>query len=144
MTKIKKYKLKDIAKFERAKKGKVYSKGSTLIQISASKGEVEYLEKVTEVTEGKYAIVMPDKEINPKYFNIVVEKNIEHFRAKYQAGLNIQIKDIGKMIIELHDREAQDIIASHIEMIESEEKTTSTEIHILNTLKSRFLRDLFV
>ncbi|OLS02244.1 hypothetical protein [Tissierella creatinophila] len=140
----KKYKLKDIAKYERAKKGTIYPIGSTIIQISASKGEVEYLEDDMEVVEGKYAVVIPDKNINKRYFNIVVNKNIKRFFMKYQSGLNIQIKDIGEIVIELHERDIQDTIAAHFEAIEGDERAIIREIGIMTTLKNRFLRDLFI
>ena len=49
-------KLGDIAEWERAKKGFVYPAGCTIIQVSATKGEVHYLTKKSEV-EPKYVVV---------------------------------------------------------------------------------------
>lgn len=139
----KRLKLEDVATYERAKEDKIYKNGSTLIQLSATSGEVEYLEKDGEV-DRKYAVVIPNKEINPKYFNIVVKRNIEHFRSKYQAGMNIQIDDIKHIDIQLHNRETQDMIASHLETLEQEEENIRKEINLFKTTKSRFTRDLFV
>lgn len=136
-------KLKDVAEYERAKEGVVYPKGTTLIQLSATSGQVEYLKETGEV-ERKYAVVTPNKEINTKYFNIVVKRNIDRFISKYQAGMNIQIDDVKHIDIQLHNRDTQDMIASHIEMLESEEETTRKEIEILTTTKSRFLKDLLL
>lgn len=139
----KRLKLEDVATYERAKEDKIYKNGSTLIQLSATSGEVEYLEKDGEV-DRKYAVAIPNKEINPKYFNIVVKRNIEHFRSKYQAGMNIQIDDIKHIDIQLHNRETQDMIASHLETLEQEEENIRKEINLFKTTKSRFTRDLFV
>ena len=75
MINIKNYKqlkLEDVAKYERVKDGKMYPKGSTLVRVSATTGEVEYLEKEGRV-DRKYAVIIPNKEINPKYFNIVIK-----------------------------------------------------------------------
>ena len=60
----KQVKLIDIAKIERAKKGIVYDKGTILIQVSATDGQVLYLEVVSEIST-KYAVVIPLIEYNP-------------------------------------------------------------------------------
>lgn len=139
----KEFKLGDVAEYERAKEGQVYLKGSTLIQVSATSGEVEYLEEDRQV-EGKYVVVIPNNDINSRYFNIVVKRNIEHFRSKYQAGMNLQQNDIKHVPIQLHNRKTQDMIAEHVKLMEQEEETTRKEIEILQTTKKRFTKDLFV
>lgn len=143
MTNYKEFKLGDVAKYERSRENKVYPKKSTLIQLSATSGQVDYLEEDREV-ERKYAVATPNKEINPKYFNIVVKRNIEHFRSKYQAGMNIQINDIKNIPIQLHDRKTQDAIAEYVEAIEREERNVQKEIDLYKTTKKRFLTDLFI
>lgn len=146
MINIKEYKnlkLQDVATWERAREGKIYSEGSTLIQISATKGDVKYLEEEGEVDK-KYAVVIPNKNINSKYLNIVIKRNIQHFISKYQAGLNIQINDLKHIDIQLHNRETQNMIANHTKIMEAEEKNIDKEIEILETIKSRLLRDLFI
>lgn len=134
-------KLPEVANIERAKSGKIYPKGSTLIQVSATQGNVEYLKKDSEV-DGKFAVVVPNKKINPKYLNIMVNRNVERFLSQYQSGLNIQIADLKHMEIEIHEK--QDEIARNIEIIEREEEKIEKEIEILQTTKSRFLRDLLI
>lgn len=135
------YKLPEVAIIERAKKEKVYPKGSTLIQVSATQGNVEYLKEDSEV-DGKFAVVIPDKKINAKYLNIMVNRNIERFLSQYQSGLNIQIADLKHMEIELHEK--QDEIARNIEIIENEESRIEKEIEMMQTTKNRFLRDLLI
>lgn len=136
-------KLGKVAEYERAKEGKVYSKGATLIQLSATSGQVEYLKEDGEV-DRKYVVVIPHKDINYKYFNIVVKRNIDCFISKYQAGINIQVDDIKHIDIQLHNRDTQDMIASYVESLEFEEDTTRKEIELLEITKRRFARDLFV
>lgn len=134
-------KLPEVANIERAKSGETYPKGSTLIQVSATQGNVEYLKKDSEV-DGKFAVVVPNEKINPKYLNIMVNRNIGRFLSQYQSGLNIQIADLKHMEIEIHEK--QDEIARNIEIIEREEEKIEKEIEILQTTKSRFLRDLLI
>ena len=135
------YKLPEVATIERAKKGKIYPKNSTLIQVSATQGNVEYLKEDSEV-DGKFAVITPNNRINPKYLNIMVNRNIGRFLSRYQSGLNIQIADLKHMEIEIHEK--QDEIARNIEIIEREEEKIEKEIEILQTTKSRFLRDLLI
>lgn len=142
MDNYKELRLKDVAKYERAKEGQIYPKSCSLIQVSATNGQVEYLEESREV-EGKYVVVTPNKDINPRYLNIVIKRNIKHFLSKYQAGMNIQMDDIKRIPIQLHDRKTQDMIAKHIEIMEQEEKNVNNKIESFKLTKSRFLKDLF-
>lgn len=134
-------KLPEVANIERAKSGKIYPKGSTLIQISATQGNVEYLKGDSEV-DGRFAVITPNNRINPKYLNIMINRNIGRFLSQYQSGLNIQIADLKHMEIEIHEK--QDEIARNIEIIEREEERIEKEIEILQTIKSRSLRDLLI
>lgn len=136
-------KLIDVATFERAKEGTTYPKGVTLIQISATKGDIEYQKENGEV-DRKYAVILPNKNINPKYLNIVIKRNIQRFISKYQAGLNIQINDLKHIDIQLHNKATQDMIAEHVETMEQEEENIKNQINNYQTLKSRFLKDLMV
>ena len=135
------YKLPEVAIIERAKNGKKYPKGSTLIQVSATQGNVEYLKEDSEV-DGKFAVITPNNRINPKYLNIMVNRNIGRFLSRYQSGLNIQIADLKHMEIEIHEK--QDEIARNIEIIEREEERIEKEIEMLQTTRNRFLRDLLI
>ena len=51
------------------------------------------LTKKSEV-EPKYVVVFPVPNINSRYMNIIIEKNIEEFCLKYQTGLNIMVDAI--------------------------------------------------
>lgn len=114
-------KLEDVAEYARAKKGKVYPAGTSTIQISATRGQIGYLDKLSEV-ETKYVAIIPQAGINPKYFNIVMQKNVEEFIYKYGSGLNIQEKDVGKFPIQLHNSETQDAIAKALGYVEGQEQ----------------------
>ena len=71
-------KLEDVAEYARAKKGKVYPVGTSTIQISATRGQIGYLTEPRDI-ETKHVAIVPQAGINPKYFNIVMQKNVEEF-----------------------------------------------------------------
>ena len=81
----KKVKLLDLVDIERAKKNKVYEKGNIIIQVSASKGQIFYLEEDTTV-ESQYIILTckNNKIINTKYLYYVINDLLPKFLAKYQ------------------------------------------------------------
>ena len=136
-------KLEDVAIWERSKKDKVYPAGSTLIQVSATTGNTEYLTKPSKV-ESKYAVITANEGVNARYLNIVINKNVDHFISKYRAGLNIQIDDLKHMDIQLHDKETQDVVVMYIEKIENE---IDKELKLKNTCiktKKRFTEDMFI
>ena len=54
-------KLPDVATYERAKKGKVYPKGCTLLQVSATKGQLVYLHE-DQTVDSKYCVIEPDRD----------------------------------------------------------------------------------
>lgn len=135
--------LEDIAEFERAKKGKVYPKGTSTFQISATRGQVGYLEAPGKV-ESKYVAIFPCSAINPKYLNLVLQRNVDEFMYKYLNGLNVKEKDVGKYPIQLHNKETQDVIVLLFNIIDQEEKRTETEINNLMDFKQTMLNKLMV
>lgn len=141
--KYKELTLKDISRYERARKGRLYPKGSILIQLSASDGETDILAKVGQA-ELKYAVVMPKKDINSEYLLAVIRKNMDIFLSRYKLGMNIRLEDIGKIEIQLHDRETQDAVADYMKLIEEQENIIVNEIEMLQKSKETFLDKLFV
>lgn len=140
---IKTVNLQDIAKYERARKGKRYPEGCSIIQVSATTGEVQYLENNQEV-EGKYVVIIPHKENNARYINIVIEKNMAEFINKYKSGLNIQMADIGRFPIQLHSLAKQVEIVRITEKIEAEMKIAEKETEIVKELKKTMLDEMLI
>lgn len=134
-------KLEDVAEYARAKKGKVYPAGTSTIQISATRGQIGYLIEPKGI-ETKYVAIVPQAGINPKYFNIVMQKNVEEFIYKYGSGLNIQEKDVGKFPIQLHNKETQDAIAKMFAYAEGQGKIIQDEIDNLKELKNTMLNKM--
>lgn len=136
-------KLEDVAEYARAKKGWTYPAGTSTIQISATRGQIGYLDKPSEVHTKDVAII-PQAGINPRYFNIVMNKNIDEFMAKYATGINIKENEVGKFPIQLHNKETQDAIAKMFSYAEQQEDIVRGEIQNLQNLKSTLLNRMFV
>lgn len=69
-------KLEDVAEYARAKKGWIYPAGTSTIQISATRGQIGYLDKPSEVHTKDVAII-PQAGINPRYFNIIMNNSFD-------------------------------------------------------------------
>lgn len=134
-------KLEDVADFERARKGHVYPHGSSTIQISASRGQIGYLQEARKVAT-KDVVVTPQAGINPRYFNFILQKNIDQFMAKYATGINVQENEIGKFPIELHNKETQDQVMHLVKFIEDETLTVQDNISALKQMKSKMLDEM--
>lgn len=100
----KKVKLLDLVQIERAKKDKIYNKGNIIIQVSASRGQIFYLEQDTTV-ESQYIVLTckDNKVINTKYLYYLISELLPEFLAKYQTGINIQPEVFNYMELIIHD-----------------------------------------
>lgn len=143
LAKHKNVELLKIADIERSKKGKVYKKGSILIQLSATKGQMVYLEKDSEV-ESKYGILSVKDGINTKYLYYILTMTMPQFLSIYQTGLNI-VPDVFKhMKIEVHtDRRVQDDIAKLFDKLDEIETKYQEEIMKWKDVKSYHLDNMF-
>lgn len=139
----KKVKLKDVARFERAKKDVVYSAGCSTIQISATKGQLDYLEHDRTV-DSQYVVIIPNEQILSKYLFFVLQKNVERFTNTYQQGINIVAEDVGEFPIELHDLETQAKVVELIQVVDDDIKQTEKEINEFKKIKDVFLTKMFV
>ena len=136
-------KLEDVAEYARAKEGHVYPRGSSTIQISATNGQIDYLE-YPQTVESKHVVIIPQAGINSKYFNYVLQKNIDVFVRKFKTGLNIQEQEIGKFPIELHDSETQKAVAKMLNYVDEEEKRRREEVDVLTEFKKTLLNQMMV
>ena len=136
-------KLKDIAHIERAKKGKIYPKYSTIIQISATKGQVQFIKKDSYI-ETKYAVIVPNNEYPPLFVYGMIETFMPEFYNKYVVGLNIKAHEIGEMNIKLCRKdkmqEIHDFFLESSKLLEQVER----KIDALQDLKKEQLDALFI
>ena len=120
----KKVKLLDLVDIERAKKNKVYEKGNIIIQVSASKGQIFYLEEDTTV-ESQYIILTckNNKIINTKYLYYVISDLLPKILVKYQTGINIKPEVFNYMELIIHDNiKTQEHIAKIFDKIDEDIK----------------------
>lgn len=87
-------KLKHVAEIERAKKGKVYPKGTIIIQLSATKGQTGLLTSNGEVGS-QYAAILLKEWIEPTFAFYQLKERIPRHFKRVQEGLNVPIEEIG-------------------------------------------------
>ena len=107
----KKFKITEVADIlGRPKKNQMYPEGCICLQVSASKGELLYLDTSQQV-DAKYVVIQP-RNVIPFYLYLMIEKAMPEFLYKYRQGLNISAHDIKHMEVVRHtDVETQALIA---------------------------------
>lgn len=136
-------KLEDVAEYARAKQGKIYPAGTTTLQISATRGDIGFLFEPGYIHTKNVAII-PQTGIDPLYFNIAMQRNIDLFMHKYATGINIQEHEVGKFPIYLHDYETQKSIVLMFRQLEHEMEVERNTVNALKDLKSNMLKNMFV
>lgn len=135
--------LEDVAEYERAKVGHIYPRGATILQVSATKGELGFLYYPQEVLS-KYVVIIPSSGVDPKYFNFIMQKNIDKFMVKYLAGLNLQEQDVRRFPIQLHNTETQKAIVRMLEHIDSQIDISKQEIEAATKFKRSMLSGMMI
>lgn len=136
-------KLEDVAEYGRAKNGHIYPRGSSTIQISATRGQIGFLEAPSKV-KTKDVVIIPTSGINPRYFNMILHKNMDQFMNKYATGINIQEDEIGKFPIQYHNQDTQEAVAKFMKFLSDEDQQVQDEIDGLKMLKSKLLDAMMV
>lgn len=135
--------LEDVAEYGRAKAHHIYPAGTSTLQISATRGQIGYLFEDSEVATKDVAII-PSAGINPRYFNIVLHKNIDEFIRKYTTGINIKENEVGKFPIQLHNIETQKAIVRIFDFMDREENQIQQDIDNLTNLKKNSLSNMLM
>ena len=136
-------KLVDVADFERARKGHVYPAGTSTLQISATRGQIGYLERPGTI-KSKDAAIIPVAGINPRYFNLIMQRNIDEFMYKYATGLNIQEKEIGNFPIEICNLETQEAVARMVMFVGDKKAEAEHELAYLMELKQALMQRMML
>lgn len=97
----KRVKLLDIASIERAT-NKEYPSGVTIVQVSATRGQVEYVNEAKTI-ESKYVVLKPCDKFDSKYFYFAVKNSADEFFYKFQTGLNMKVEDFKHMELDVED-----------------------------------------
>lgn len=136
-------KLTDIAKYERATKGKMYKAGTVLVQVSATRGQTLILEKDSTV-ESHYVAIEPIIQIIPYYLFLIIEMAIPEFVERYQTGINIQADAFNFMKLRMHTNLA--VQAEIVEGVMKRERLvvlTEQVIENLQNVKKNMLDSMF-
>lgn len=105
----------EIAELERAKKGKGYPPGCTLIALSVTKGQVEYRENSGEV-DTRWAVVIPKDGNEPKYIYYSIMQAFPEYLRKWKTGINLQFDNLRYLKVGLHEKAEQQEIVDIMEM----------------------------
>ncbi|MFR5750760.1 restriction endonuclease subunit S [Faecalibacillus intestinalis] len=141
----KKMNLLDLVDIERSKKNKLYPADSILIQLSATRGQMQYMNK-SGPADAKYGVMMlKDKNINPRYLYFILNMNMGPFLNVYQTELNIVPEVFKFMDLEIHtDRQIQDKIAAMFDDLENIEISYQKEIAKWKDIKQFHLDNMFI
>ena len=136
--------LLDLVDIERSKKNKVYPQGCILIQLSATRGQMAYMNKDAPV-DSKYGVMLPKKEINMKYLYFILNMQMSIFLAIYQTGLNIVPEVFKFMKLEIHtNKDIQNQIAQMFSELEDIERNYQKEIAKWKDVKQFHLDNMFI
>lgn len=140
----KKVKLLDLVQIERAKKDKIYNKGNIIIQVSASKGQIFYLDQHTTVESQYVVLTCNNKVINTKYLYYIISDLLPEFLAKYQTGINIQPEVFNYMELVIHnDIKTQEHIAKIFDKIDEDIKKEEELLKQYQDFKKYHLDKMF-
>lgn len=139
----KKVKLLDIASIERAK-NKEYCPGVTIVQISATRGQVEYVDEARKI-RNQYVVLKPCDKFDSKYFYFAVKNSADEFFYKFQTGLNMKIEEFKHMELDVEDDiNIQKEQVKNMEIIERAILLSEQELSEVKEFKNTMLSKLFV
>lgn len=138
----KKVKLLDIASIERAT-NKEYFSGVTIVQVSATRGQVEYVNEAKTI-DSKYVVLKPCDKFDSKYFYFAVKNSADEFFYKFQTGLNMKVEDFKHMELYVEDDiNIQKEQVKNMEIIERAILLSEQELSEVMEFKSIMLSKLF-
>lgn len=135
--------LRDIFDIARCNKSKEYQKDTILIQISATRGQVIYIDKVQRVEDGsKYAAltVKEPGKYNVKYLYYVLDANMPDIVRRCASGINLQMDSLASakipIITNIH---TQNTIADLCDIAVKYEHTEARTVELLKQHKLEML-----
>lgn len=138
----KKVKLLDIASIECAT-NKEYPSGVTIVQVSATRGQVEYVNEAKTI-ESKYVVLKPCDKFDSKYFYFAVKNSADEFFYKFQTGLNMKVEDFKHMELDVEDDiNIQKEHVKNMEIIERAVLLSEQELSEVMEFKNIMLSKLF-
>lgn len=134
--------LTDVAKIERSKKGKIYPAGCTLIQVSATRGQLELMQE-EGIVDNKFAVIIPLK-IDGEYLFNVLQMTMPNFLLKYQTGININPDVLKYLKLQIHkDITIQKFVIETMRQIDKSINRTEREVENFKNIKKYHLDGMF-
>lgn len=137
--------LPELATWERSRKHKIYPAGCTCLQVSATKGQMIYLDH-DQTVDAKYCVIDPDRDqVDPMYFHLVLTYFMPDFLRTHQTGLNIVPDVLKQMRVRIClDREMQEYQAAEQSYWQKEIEAVEKEIQTWQQLKAWILQEMLV
>ena len=136
--------LMDVCKFERSRKGKIYKAGAITIQVSATRGQMSFMESDGKVEPKDGVFEVTDKSIWPKYLYYVMRLAMPHFLERFQTGLNINPEIFKMMRLKVHtDQNTQKTIVNILDRFEMLDSAKEQATERLKDVKKYHLENMF-
>lgn len=136
--------LMDVCEFERSRKGKVYKAGTITIQVSATRGQMSFMETDGNVEPKDGAFTVTGKGIYPKYLYYVMRLAMPHFLERFQTGLNINPEIFKMMRLKVHtDQSTQKTIVNILDRFEMLGSAKEQATERLKDVKKYHLENMF-
>lgn len=134
----------DVATIERSQQNKVYDEDCILIQVSATNGQLVYLDKPQSV-DSKYAVIKPKENVYGKYLYFVLEEALPDFLQVYQTGLNINPEIFKYLQLDMHqEMDTQKYVCSVMHGMDDLIQREADFINYLKAFKEYHLDTMFV
>lgn len=136
--------LMDVCEFERSRKGKIYRAGTITIQVSATRGQMSFMETDGNVEPKDGAFAVTGKGIYPKYLYYVMRLAMPHFLERFQTGLNINPEIFKMMRLKVHtDQSTQKTIVNILDRFEMLDNAKEQATERLKDVKKYHLENMF-
>lgn len=104
---MKRKRLTDLVSIETVpQKNKVYPKGTIIIQLSASRGQVYYLDAPSEIEE-HFAVLTSKAGYSSYYLFCVIRRAFLPFFYQRKQGLNFRAEELQQLILPIHQDKAK-------------------------------------
>lgn len=136
--------LSEIAQIERAKKGKTYPSGCSLVALSAVKeSNVGYLEEAGEV-DTRYAVIIPNTDVVlGKYLHHAICYFFPEFLHRHRTGINLQFDELQFLKLALHDLAVQQEFVNELEQIDRRIAQENEIVAKITDMKESMLDRMF-
>lgn len=136
-------KVVDIAHVERSVRGKKYKKGSILIQLSATSGQIEILKEDREA-DSRYAVIMPNEKHDELFVFYSITKAFPEFLHKYRETINLPLENLQFLKVTTYDIETEKEIARLLKQADDNLEHNEKMVEKYKEMKKNASKSMFV